>query len=94
MITIETTTPHQVAPAIPYWRQRTLSVDGAIKYFKDVHGLDIAKATLYKKRSTQPDTFPGRRSPFGKLVFSPAEIDLYMETGSARAAVETAGGQA
>ncbi len=74
-------------------QQKTLSTEGAVQYFQDVHGLKIAKATLYKKKSTQPETFPGRRSPFGRLVFDPVEIDRYMLTGSARAAVQTEGGQ-
>lgn len=91
--TIETTT-HQAAPAIQHRQQKTLSTEGAIQYFKEVHGLDIARATLYKKKSTHKDTFPGRRSPFGKLVFDPVEIDRYMLTGSAREAVQTDGGQA
>ncbi|MCX6179037.1 MAG: hypothetical protein NT163_06705 [Chlorobiales bacterium] len=94
MQTIETVTPHQAAPAIQQRQQKTLSTEGAILYFQEVHGLKIARATLYKKKSTQPDTFPGRRSPFGKLVFDPVEIDRYMLTGSARAAVETEGGRA
>ena len=94
MQTIETVTPHQAAPAIQQRQQKTLSTEGAILYFQEVHGLKIARATLYKKKSKQPDTVPGRRSPFGKLVFDPAEIDRYMLTGSARAAVETEGGQA
>lgn len=80
----------QVASVI---QQKTLSTEGAVQYFQDVHGLKIAKATLYKKKSTQPETFPGRRSPFGRLVFDPVEIDRYMLTGSARAAVQTEGGQ-
>ena len=94
MQTIETVTPHQAAPAIQQRQQKTLSTEGAILYFQEVHGLKIARATLYKKKSTQPDTFPGRRSPFGKLVFDPAEIDRYMLTGSARETVQTDGGQA
>jgi len=95
MHTIETITPHQAAPAIQQRQQKTLSTEGAIQYFQEVHGLKIAKATLYKKHCTQPDTFPGRRSPFGKLVFDPVEIDRYMATGSARAAAadQTEGGQ-
>ena len=90
---IETTTLHQAAPAIHQRQQKTLSTEGAIQYFEEVHGLKIARATLYKKKSIQPDTFPGRRSPFGRLVFSPEEIDRYMLTGSAREAVETDEGQ-
>ena len=89
MQTIETPTTKQAAPAIQLRQQKTLSTEGAIQYFQEVHGLKIARATLYKKKSTQPDTFPGRRSPFGKLVFDPVEIDRYMLTGSARATVET-----
>lgn len=85
MNTIETP---QLSPAIQQRQQKTLSTEGAIQYFEHVHGLKIARATLYKKKSTQPETFPGRRSPFGRLVFSPEEIDLYMATGSARAAVQ------
>ena len=87
-------TTQQAAPAIQQRQQKTLSTEGAIQYFQDVHGLKIARATLYKKKSTQPDTFPGRRSPFGRLVFDPIEIDRFMATGSARATVETDGGQA
>jgi len=86
--------PPQLPSAIQRREQKTLSTEGAIQYFEQVHGLKIAKATLYKKKSTQPDTFPGRRSPFGRLVFSPEEIDLYMLTGSARAAVQAEGVQA
>jgi hypothetical protein len=84
MQTIETTTTQQAAPAIQQREQKTLSTEGAIQYWLDVHGLKIARATLYKKKSTQPDTFPGRRSPFGKLVFDPIEIDRYMATGKAK----------
>ncbi len=91
MTTMETS---QLSPAIQQRPQRTLSTEGAIQYFQEVHGLKIARATLYKKKCTQPDTFPGRRSPFGRLVFDPLEIDRYMMTGSARAAVQTEGGQA
>ncbi len=94
MNSIETPTTQQAAPAIQQRQQKTLSTEGAIQYFQDVHGLKIARATLYKKKSTQPDTFPGRRSPFGRLVFDPIEIDRFMATGSARATVETDGGQA
>lgn len=95
MHTIETITPHQAAPAIQQRQRKPLSTEGAIQYSQEVHGLKIAKATLYKKHCTQPDTFPGRRSPFGKLVFDPVEIDRYMATGSARAAAadQTEGGQ-
>jgi len=89
-----TETPQQAAPAIQHRQQKTLSTEGAIQYFKEVHGLDIARATLYKKKSTHKDSFPGRRSPFGKLVFDPAEIDRYMLTGNAREAVQIDGGQA
>ncbi len=92
MNTIET--PQQAASAIQQRQQKTLSTDGVIQYLFEVWGLKIAKATIYKKKSTQPDTFPGRRSAFGKLVFDPAEVDRYMLTGSAREAVETEGGQA
>ncbi len=92
-MSIETLSP-QLSPAIQQWQQKTLSTEGAIEYFKKVHGLQIAKRTLYKKHCTQPNTFPGRRSPFGRLVFSPEEIDLYMKTGSARAAVQHEEGQA
>ena len=94
MQTIGTTTTQQAAPAIQRREQKTLSTEGAIQYWLDVHGLIIARATLYKKKCTQPDTFPGRRSPFGKLVFDPVEIDRYMATGSARAAVQGEGVQA
>jgi hypothetical protein len=94
MNAIETNTPQQAAPAIQQRQQRTLSTEQAIQYFFEVYGLVIAKATLYKKKSTQPDIFPGRRSPFGRLVFSPQEIDRYMATGSAREAVQADGGQA
>ena len=88
MNTIEPTVPQQAAPAIQQRQQKTLSTEGAIQYFQEVHGLKIARATLYKKKSTHPDTFPGRRSPFGRLVFEPAEIDRYMQTGNARATVQ------
>ena len=88
MQTIETPTTQQAAPAIQQRQQKTLSTEGAIQYFQHVHGLKIARATLYKKKSTHPDTFPGRRSPFGRLVFDPAEIDRYMQTGNARATVQ------
>ena len=90
---MKTIEKNQLSPAIQHRLQRTLSTEGAIQYFQEVHGLRIARATLYKKKSTQPDTFPGRRSPFGRLVFDPLEIDRYMMTGSARAAVQTEGGQ-
>ncbi len=83
MQTTETNTPQQPAPATHHRQQRTLSTDQAIHYFLEVYGLVIAKATLYKKRSLEPRTFPGRRSPFGRLVFDPAEIDRYMQTGNA-----------
>ena len=89
MQTIETNTP-QLSPALQQRQQKTLSTEQAIHYFLEVYGLVIAKATLYKKRSLEPDTFPGRRSPFGRLVFDPAEIDRYMQTGNAHA---TAGGE-
>ena len=92
MNTIET--PQQAASAIQQRQQKTLSTEGAIQYFQEVHGLKIARATLYKKKCTQPDTFPGRRSPFGRLVFDPVEIDRFMATGSARAAVQAEGVQA
>ena len=91
MITIDSS---QLSPAIQQMPQRTLSTEGAIQYFQEVYGLKVAKATLYKKKCTQPDTFPGRRSPFGRLVFDPAEIDRWMKTGSAHEAVQTEGGQA
>ncbi len=93
MQTIETPATQQTAPAIQPRQQKTLSTEGAIQYFREVHGLTIARRTLYKKHCTQPDTFPGRRSPFGKLVFDPVEIDRYMLTGSARAADQTDGGK-
>jgi len=83
MQTTETNTPQHAAPAMQQRQQRTLSTDQAIHYFLEVYGLVIAKATLYKKRSLEPRTFPGRRSPFGRLVFDPAEIDRYMQTGNA-----------
>lgn len=86
---IETNTP-QLSPVLQQRKQKTLSTEQAIHYFLEVYGLVIAKATLYKKRSLEPDTFPGRRSPFGRLVFDPAEIDRYMQTGNAHA---TAGGE-
>jgi hypothetical protein len=92
MNSIETT--QQAAPALQRREQKNLSTQGAIDYFEQVHGLKIARATLYKKHCTQPDTFPGRRSPFGKLVFDPAAIDRYMLTGSAREAGEVERGQA
>jgi hypothetical protein len=92
MQTIET--PQQPVPAIQRREQKNLSTEGAIQYFQEVHGLKIARATLYKKHSTHKDTFPGRRSPFGKLVFDPAAIDRYMLTGSAREAGEVERGQA
>jgi len=81
MNTIDTTQPATL-------QQRTLSIDGAIEYFLNVHGLKVAKRTIWKKRSTHAETFPGRRSPFGKLVFTTEEIDRYMQTGDARATVE------
>ena len=65
-------------------KRKTLSTEGAIQYWFDVYGLKIARGTIYKKKSTHKDTFPGKRSPFGKLVFDPVEIDRYMLTGSAR----------
>ncbi len=92
MQTIETPTTPLHSPAIQHRQQKTLSTEGAIQYFQEVHGLKIARATLYKKKSTQPDTFPGRRSPFGRLVFDPAEIDRWMKTGSAHEAVQTVEG--
>ncbi|MFZ4525661.1 MAG: hypothetical protein ACOYOE_08960 [Chlorobium sp.] len=80
--------PQQVAPAIQRHQQRFLSTDQALQYIKDVYGITVAKATLYKKRSVEKGAFIGQRSPFGKLVFSPAEIDLYLATGSARETVQ------
>lgn len=80
--------------AVKTHQQKTLSAEGARSYWKEVYGLDVALKTIYKKRSTHPDTFPGRRSPFGKLVFDPVEIDRYMLTGSAHEAVQPEGGQA
>ena len=93
MQTIETT-PQTAAQAIHRPRQRFLSTEQALQYIKDVYGVKVARATLYKKRSIEKGAFIGQRSPFGKLVFDPVEIDRYMLTGSARAAVETEGGQA
>jgi len=93
MQTIETT-PQTAAQAIQRPRQRFLSTEQALQYIKDVYGVKVARATLYKKRSIEKGAFIGQRSPFGKLVFDPVEIDRYMLTGSARAAVETEGGQA
>jgi hypothetical protein len=72
------------------FQQRTLSIDGAIQYFHDVHGLKVARSTIWKKRSTHKETFIGRRSPFGKLIFTPEEIDRYVATGDARATVANA----
>ncbi|TLU54252.1 MAG: hypothetical protein FDX18_11440 [Chlorobium sp.] len=79
------TNPPQLSPVLQQRQQKTLSTEQAIHYFFEVYGLVIAKATLYKKRCLEPDTFPGRRSPFGRLVFDPAEIDRYMQTGNAHA---------
>ena len=93
MQTIEAT-PQPAAQGIQRPRQRFLSTDQALQYIKDVYGVRVARATLYKKRSIEKGAFIGQRSPFGKLVFDPAEIDRYMLTGSARAAVETEGGEA
>lgn len=94
MNTIETA-PQPAVQAIQRPRQRFLSKDQALQYILDVYGVKVARATLYKKRSLEKGAFIGQRSPFGKLVFDPAEIDRYMETGSARAAAadQTEGGQ-
>ena len=93
MQTIETT-PQPTAQAIQRPRQRFLSTEQALQYIKDVYGVKVARATLYKKRSLEKGAFIGQRSPFGKLVFDPAEIDRYMMAGQPAAAVQTEGGQA
>ncbi|MEI7707072.1 MAG: hypothetical protein WCI90_02300 [Chlorobium sp.] len=93
MQTIETT-PQPTAQAIQRPRQRFLSTEQALQYIKDVYGVKVARATLYKKRSIEKGAFIGQRSPFGKLVFDPAEIDRYMMAGQPAAAVQTEGGQA
>ena len=93
MNTIETA-PQPAVQAIQRPRQRYLSTDQALQYIFDVYGVKVARATLYKKRSLEKGAFIGQRSPFGKLVFDPVEIDRYMATGSARAAVQTDRGQA
>ena len=93
MNSIETPTTQQATPAIQRRDQKALSTDGVIKYFFEVWGLKIAKATVYKKHCTQPGIFPGRRSGFGKLIFDPAEVDCYWLTESAREAVRIDGGQ-
>jgi len=71
------------------FQKRTLSIDEAIQYLREVHGLRVARSTIWKKRSTHKETFIGRRSPFGKLIFTPEEIDRYVATGDARATTET-----
>jgi len=88
------TVPQPAAQGIQRPRQRYLSTDQAIQYILDVYGVKVARATLYKKRSLEKGAFIGQRSPFGKLVFDPVEIDRYMATGSARAAVQIDGGEA
>ncbi|MEI6848109.1 MAG: hypothetical protein WCK32_08805 [Chlorobiaceae bacterium] len=50
--------------------------------------MTIARATLYKKRSLQKESFIGKRSPFGRLVFDPEQIDRYMHTGNAKETVQ------
>ena len=93
MQTIETT-PQPTAQAIQRPRQRFLSTEQALQYIKDVYGVKVARATLYKKRSLEKGAFIGQRSPFGKLVFDPIEIDRYMMAGQPAAADQTEGGQA
>lgn len=93
MQTIETT-PQPTAQAIQRPRQRFLSTEQALQYIKDVYGVKVARATLYKKRSLEKGAFIGQRSPFGKLVFDPIEIDRYMMAGQPAAADQTKGGQA
>ena len=92
MQTIETT-PQPTAQAIQRPRQRFLSTEQALQYIKDVYGVKVARATLYKKRSLEKGAFIGQRSPFGKLVFDPAEIDRYMMAGQPAAEDQTEGGQ-
>jgi hypothetical protein len=67
-----------VQQEVPFNRTKFLSTEGAIDYIKDIYGIQIAKATLYKKRSLEKGAFIGHRSPFGKLVFDTKEIDRYM----------------
>jgi len=86
-------TPQPEAQVIQRPKQRFLSTEQAIKYFMDVYGVRIARATLYKKRSLEKGSFIGRRSPFGKLLFDPAEIDRYMMAEQAPAATQAEGGQ-
>ena len=71
-------TPSIAQQEVPLSRSQYLSTEGAIQYIKDVYGIQIAKATLYKKRSLEKGAFIGHRSPFGKLVFDPKDIDRYM----------------
>ncbi|MEI6848007.1 MAG: hypothetical protein WCK32_08260 [Chlorobiaceae bacterium] len=87
MNTIETTPQPAVQP-IQRPRQKYLSTEQALQYIKDVYGVQIARSTLYKKRSLEKEGFIGKRSPFGKLVFDPEQIDRYMQTGNARATVQ------
>ena len=74
-------------------RQRYLNTEEAIQYIKDVYGVTVAKATLYKKRSVEKAAFIGRRSPFNRLCFDPLEIDAYM-TGKPVEADQNKGGEA
>ena len=87
-------TSQQAAQGIQRPRQRFLSTEQALQYIKDVYGVQIARATLYKKRSLEKGAFIGQRSPFGKLVFDPAEIDRYMMAGQPVVADQSEGGQA
>ena len=90
---IETTTPQPTVQGIQRPQQRFLSTDQALQYILDVYGVKVARATLYKKRSIEKGAFIGQRSPFGKLVFDPAEIDRYMMAGQPAAEDQTEGGQ-
>lgn len=72
------TSQQQATPVIQRPQQRFLSTEQALQYIRDVYGVSISRATLYKKRSLEKGAFIGKRSPFGKLLFDPAEIDRYM----------------
>jgi len=85
--------PQPAVQGIQRPQQRFLSTDQALQYILDVYGVKVARATLYKKRSIEKGAFIGRRSPFGKLVFDPAEIDRYMMAGQPAAEDQTEGGQ-
>jgi len=82
------TTPQPAAQPIQRPRQKYLSTEQALQYIKEVYGVTIARATLYKKRSLQKESFIGKRSPFGRLVFDPEQIDRYMHTGNAKETVQ------